>query len=954
MAKHRKILTKPDSLKHITSIMNPILSPAPIAAIIISLPAFAAETAYLRGKLPNGLNYHILQAPEAGKRLELRLQVQAGANDEVEGEKGAAHMLEHLAFKSSPQFPNGIAETLSKKGWQMGRHFNAQTSHRYTRYMLTPPQGRNQIDEALIVMRQFVQQRQFQATDWQHEQKIIQGEIRTLQNLQERMARQRTASLKNGSREARYRPIGDEHAINTMQVGTLSAFHKKWYAPNNADLVIISSLAPKQVQEKIEKHFGDLPFRKLPNRRKEDYEPKLRHGWHIDRLQDQDNTESELNLIFRFPNETAQAYTPQGEYERLLDNFAAFVINQRLQKQTLPPSMQKLVLRSGNLGQSTGFLGFFSQTTPDGHNEALRTLLHIRQNILAEPATDEETAIYRRQVSNLLRLNQNKTNLSGKPDELLTQTQETIFDNKPLRTPAEHTAAVRPALYKINSKQVNERIRQLLSADDKLIQAQAPGMGSIDLPDIAKLPMLAENPSARLNTGTPKPAKTRMPAKKIQAPATTAPSVQTPSGNPFAIAAPAGKITGGQYDAATKTEIISLSNGDTAVVLQNPSAGNKTYLKIISQTGYLQNNVVPWQAHLAGQIIWKTPPQGLSETQFSNWKGKHQIRLNYEIMPYHQVFKGNAPNTSFENLLQLYRAYQNPAAVNEKWQSHLKTEAARRPVFRNSIPGKQESAEFNLRYGRSEYDEPSGNQIAALGGDQLLQQWRLLNRTPVAYYIVSNEAPQKIKTLIERQLAGIPRTPGLNTRLHPTTGSTVQRMPIGDSKHTDVSAWSWLPFYNWTPETSEQIPLLANLANARLKNELRRRLQGTYSLKFTTKPDPEHNLVENQLYFNAEPQRAQELWQAAQRILQSMPEDISRNEAANLQQLFIEQEALRQKNPEVWLERLAVSHQKHGDVRYIRALPELKYSIIQTRLRQTAKLLWSEPNARILLIDPKH
>ncbi|KPN70831.1 M16 family metallopeptidase [Neisseria sp. 83E34] len=934
--------------------MNPIFSLIPIAAIIISLPAFAAETVYIQGKLSNGLKYHILQAPEAGKRLELRLQVHAGTNDEIEGEKGAAHMLEHLAFKSSPQFPDGIADTLSKQGWQMGRHFNAQTSHRYTRYMLTPPQGRNQIDEALIIMRQFVQPRQFQAADWQHEQKIIQGEIRTLQNLQERMAQQRTASLKSGSREARYRPIGDEQSINTMQVGTLSAFHKKWYAPNNAEIIIISALTPKQVQEKITKHLNDLPLRNLPPRHIEDYEPKLRQGWHIDRLQDKDNTDSELNLIFRFPNGTAQIYTAEGEYERLLNNFAAFIINERLQKQTLPPSIQKLVLRSGNLGQRTGFIGLFAQITPEGHDEALRTLLHIRRNILAEPATNEETAAYRRQVNNLLRLSQDKPHFSSKPDELLTQVQETILDNKPLRTPAQHTAAVRPALYKISSQHVNERIKQMLSANDKLIQAQAPGMGIINLPDPAKLPMLAENPSAQLNTTAQKPAKSRRPAAKITpTSATVAKTTQSTSDNPFAIAAPAGKITGGQYDSAAKTEIINLSNGDTAVVLQNPSASNKTYLKIISQTGYLQNNVVSWQAHLAGEIIWKTPPLGLSETQFATWKSQRQIKLNYEITPYHQVFNGSAPNASFENLLQLYRAYQNPSSVNNKWKSLLETEAARRPVFQNSVPGKQETAEFNLRYGRSEYEEPSANQIAALSGEKLLQQWRLLNHTPVAYYIVTNESSQKIKTLIEQQLAGIARSPTLNIRLQPTTGSTVQRMPIGDTNHTDVSAWSWQPFYNWTPETSEQIPLLANLANARLKNELRGRLQGTYSLKFTTKPDPEHNLVENQLYFNTEPQRAQELWQAAQRILQRMPEDISRIEAANLQQLFIEQEALRQKNPEVWLDRLAVSHQKYGDVRYIHALPELKYSIIQTRLRQTAKLLWSEPNARILLIDPK-
>lgn len=918
----------------------------PAAAVVILLPAAAAETVYTRGTLPNGLTYHIIQAPESGRRLELRMQVNAGTSDEDAGEKGAAHMLEHLAFKSSPHYPEGIAAALSKNGWQTGRHFNALTSHGYTRYMLTPPRGSKQLDESLAILGEFLKTRDFKATDWQQEQKIIQGELRTLLTLKERMALQRTASFKNGSREARYRPIGDEASVNAMQAATLSAFHKKWYAPNNAVLAVISSLPAAQVKSRIEKQLGGLPKRRLPERNAAEYEPQLRQGWHIDRLQDKDNTESELNLLFRFPNAAAQSDTPQGEYQRLLDNFAAYIVNQRLQTHTLPGAVQQISLKTGNLGRQTGYTGLFARTTPSGHETALRTILKIRQNILSSPASDEETAAYRRRFSDLLRHNQNRKTLSAKPDELLRQIQETVFAGKPLRTPAEYAAAVRPALYRINSTEVNERIRQWFNAEDKLVQAQAPGLEHAVLPAENQLARLAENPSASLAAASPKNKTKRAAAKP-------APS-GTPAPDSFpTLTAAAGSITGGRYDAGTQTQIFELGNGDTAVILQTPVAAGRTYLKIISRTGYLQNNVIPWQVHLAGGVIWKTPPQGLSENRFAEWKNRHRIKLDYHLSPYHQTFDGSAPDSAFAKLLQLYRVYQSTPEPSGTWQSLLQTEAARRPIFRRSVPGRQESAEFNLRYGSSEYEEPSGQQIGSLGHDAIRQQWQLLNRTPVAYYIVTDDSPHKIRPLIESQLAGIPRTPALNNRLKPSSGSVVQRIPANDSRHTDVSAWSWQPFYNWTPETSEQIPLLENLANARLKAELRGRLQGTYSLKFTTRPDPEHNLVENQLYFNAEPQRAQELWQSAQKILQQMPEDISRSEAENLQRLFTEQEAQRSKRPEVWLERLATSHQKYGDARYIRDLPQLKYSIIQTRLRQTAKLLWSEPNARILLIDPK-
>lgn len=68
-------------------------------------------------------------------------------------------------------------------------------------------------------------------------------------------------------------------------------------------------------------------------------------------------------------------------------------------------------------------------------------------------------------------------------------------------------------------------------------------------------------------------------------------------------------------------------------------------------------------------------------------------------------------------------------------------------------------------------------------------------------------------------------------------------------------------------------------------------MAGVYSLKFTAKPNPQYNRVENELAFNSDPARAETLWQAAQHILHELPENITKAEADNLQQLFVEQES---------------------------------------------------------------
>lgn len=923
-------------------------TPTLLTACCLFIPLTAWSTpapTYLQGKLANGLAYHIIQTAEAGKRLAIRLQIAAGTSDEQRpSEKGMAHMVEHMVFQSSPLYPKGLSTTLSQEGWQIGRHFNALTTHDFSRYILTPPHGNGQLDESLDILAHILLPHDFQAEEWKKEQQVILGEWRTRTSLAERLAQKRTASIRSGSREARYRPIGDEQAIKQATAETLSQFHDTWFAPNNAVLIIVSSLDAQTVARKIEQHLGKLPAHPLPARDAEAYEPALRHGWHIDRLEEADNSDNQLNLIFRFRNPAHQADDERSEYERLTDNFAAYIINRRLQTATWPASVQKASLSLNNIGRQSGAVGFYLQIAPAAHHEALLALLQFRQTVLAQPASDTEIADYRRIFSNSLRQAQAQAELPAQPEELLKQIDDSILRGKSLRTPAAQQARLRQQLYLINSQAVNARIKQWLNADDKLLQSLTAAGHHDNLPPLASLPKLADNPSLADN----KPSTATTPRKTTAKPAGKVP----PTNSPLTTESTAGTVLSTSYEPEANTAVFKLSNGDTAVALKTAAAGDQAYLKIISPTGYLQSNVVPWQADLSARLVGSSPPAGFSSNQFEQWKQQYGLRLQYRISSDHQYYDGSSPVSALPRLLQLYRTYQSRQQADSRWASALAGEAQRLPIYQRSLPGRQEAAEFTIRYGQTEYPQADSTAIQNLAADTLLRQWQLLQRTPVQYYIVSNLSPDSLKPLLEKQLAGIPRTPQSNTPFEPLNGSLLQHQPIGSDGQTDISAWSWQPFYHWTPETSEQIPLLVNLANARLKNTLRGEMAGVYSLKFTAKPNPQYNRVENELAFNSDPARAEALWQAAQHILRELPENITKTEADNLQQLFVEQEKRRRQDPKIWLERLAVSYQQYGDARYLVRLPELKYSIIQTRLRQTAKLLWAPQNARILFLDP--
>ncbi len=56
------------------------------------------------GKLANGLTYYIQHNTKPENRVEFRLAVNAGSNQEEDNQKGLAHFVEHMAFNGSKHF----------------------------------------------------------------------------------------------------------------------------------------------------------------------------------------------------------------------------------------------------------------------------------------------------------------------------------------------------------------------------------------------------------------------------------------------------------------------------------------------------------------------------------------------------------------------------------------------------------------------------------------------------------------------------------------------------------------------------------------------------------------------------------------------------------------------------------------------------------------------------------
>ncbi|MEM7237372.1 MAG: pitrilysin family protein [Pseudomonadota bacterium] len=177
-----------------------------------------------------------------------------GSADEPWGASGIAHFFEHMMFRGTERFPNGIASRVIAEN---GGSENAFTSYDYTAYFQRIASDRLDIvmDLESDRMHNLIIDEDVTAT----ERKVI---------LEER--NQRTDTSPQGLFSEQIRAalflnhpyavpiIGWRHEIETLSVEDLTTFYERFYAPDNAILVVAGDVTPEEVRALAETYYGPL------------------------------------------------------------------------------------------------------------------------------------------------------------------------------------------------------------------------------------------------------------------------------------------------------------------------------------------------------------------------------------------------------------------------------------------------------------------------------------------------------------------------------------------------------------------------------------------------------------------------------------------------------------------------------------------------------------------------
>jgi len=222
-------------------------------------------------KLKNGLEVVVIpdhRAPVVTHMIWYRV----GSADEVAGKSGIAHFLEHLMFKGTKKNPSGqFSERLAEIGGQE----NAFTSQDYTAYFQRIAR------EHLATVMEFEADRMtgLVLTD----DKVLPERDVVLEERRTRTDSNPAAQLSEAAQAALFtnhpygRPIiGWEHEIRQLNREDALAFYRRYYAPNNAIVVVAGDITEKEVRPLVEKAYGAIPRQPEVKRHARPQEPEPR------------------------------------------------------------------------------------------------------------------------------------------------------------------------------------------------------------------------------------------------------------------------------------------------------------------------------------------------------------------------------------------------------------------------------------------------------------------------------------------------------------------------------------------------------------------------------------------------------------------------------------------------------------------------------------------------------
>ena len=793
------------------------------------------------------MRYYIRENHKPEKRAELRLVVNAGSVLEDDDQRGLAHMVEHMAFRGTKQFPgNQVSSYLESVGMRYGPDINAFTSFDETVYMITIPTDTAAIAaKGFQILSEWAHDLSFEPSQIEKERPVVIEEWRLGQGAENRMQNKWFPVLFSGSRYGERIPIGDKRTLETYKPATLRRFYDTWYRPDLMAVVAVGDFDKTQVERLIRRHLGAIP--RAANARPRTLFPVPAHDSTLVSItSDKEATRSAIRLLYKQPK---RSNTTVATYRRhLVEDLFGGMFNDRFSEITQKPNPPFInaFAAQGDLVRSAESFSLTAIVADNGIPRGLNALLsegeRLRRFGFLQTELDRAKKDLQRGTEQAY-AEREKTNSNVYAESYVSS----FLASEPSTSISYDLVAIKQFLPTITLAEVNKLAGEWMTDKNRVLATTSPDKPGIVNPTRGELLLAFDAVKGADIAAYTEPAQSKQLVEK------------EPAG---------GKVVSEREIKAVGVTEWKLSNG--VRVLLKPTDFNADQINftayspggssLLPDTGYV--------AASGADLIPMTSGVGkFNVVDLQKFLAGKQVSVFPSIDDLSEGISGSASQRDVDTMLELVYLYFTQPRLDT---SLVNTFIGRfKGVLANRSASPEAAFSDTLQVTMAQHsvrEQP----ISAAQLDRIdpfksydFYKDRFSDASGFTFVLVGNFKPDSIKPLVAKWLGSLPSTgrkeTWRDTGVRPPTG-VVRRVVKKGAEPKARTALMFTGPFEYTRQNRYYLSALAELLNIKLREALRENLGGTYGVSVnpsaTRDPQPAYRFS---IGFGSAPERLEAL-----------------------------------------------------------------------------------------------
>lgn len=800
------------------------------------------------GKFSNGLRYYIRANKKPEKRAELRLVIKAGSILEDDDQQGMAHLVEHMAFNGTKNFPKqDLVQFIESLGMRFGAHLNAYTSFDETVYMLQVPTDKPEaMDKALLILEDWAHNVTFDQTEIDKERGVVMEEWRIRRGAGERMQAKIWPIMLKGSRYADRLPIGKPEIIQGGKPERLKKFYTDWYRPDLMAVVAVGDFDKAAIEKLITTHFASIPPAAKP-RPRTSYDVPDRPGTDYAIATDKEMTSTIVEVDNLLPG---REQGPVGVYrQKTVDRLFSGMLSARFSELAQKPDSPFIFAatgRGGFLSRTKDQASLFAQVKEDGIERGLDALLSEAERVSRFGFTATELD---RQKQNVLR---NYERMATEKDNTVSASRaaeyiRNFLQNETLPSPEDEYALHRRFVPEITLDEINKLAREWFPDRNRVIVVRAPERSGLVTPDETKLAAVIKTVSA----------KELKPYVDTLTAATLLESIPAPGTIAKTATKEAAEITEWELSNGVKVvlkpttfradEIVfrAFSPGGTSLASDKDYIPASSATQVITAGGLGKFNAIDLRKLMTGKVASASPFIGELEEGLNGSSSRKDLETMFQLI-YLRFMQPRADATAFTvQATQAKSMLANQSAIPEFAFFEALTTARYQNHPRRRFSTAAMVDEWNLDKSLAFYKD------------------RFADASDFTFIFVGSFDLAAMKPLVERYLGALPSIHRKETWKDVgarTASGVIEKKVEKGIEPKSLNAIVFTGPFEHDQTHRVAIRAMAEVLQTRLLETIREELGGTYSINASPSyqriPNPEYSIT---IQFGCAPERADDL-----------------------------------------------------------------------------------------------